>query len=169
MAHPERILTWTGLSIAHPVAFGDALQNDPDQQARSRYFALFTAPHIPETLLTFNDLMLLTAMYGDMPDDRKAEYRAVFSEPEALTSALNWYRMMTASSAGAQPDPIIDAPTLFIWGNNDPSAGRAAVEGQRRYVKGSYEEVELDGDHWLLTSHAGVIVPKIIAHLAGRP
>ncbi len=169
MANPSRILTWTGLSIAHPVAFGEALQTDPDQQARSRYFALFTAPRLPEALFSFNNQSLLMAMYGDMREDQKAEYRAVFSERGALTSALNWYRMMAASLSGPRNNPDISVPTLFIWGNNDASAGRVAVAGQVRFMKGPYEEVELDGDHWLVTSHADVIVPKLLAHLGSHP
>ena len=30
MTHPGKVLTWTGISIAHPTAFGEALRNDPD-------------------------------------------------------------------------------------------------------------------------------------------
>lgn len=166
MSHPERVLSWTGLSIAHPTAFSDALQNDPDQQARSQYFAVFTAPYLPETLLTFNDLGLLMAMYGDMREDQKNEYHAVFAEPGALTAALNWYRMMASGFSDSPLSSDIQTPTLFIWGNDDPSAGRAAVEGQRAFVKGPYKEIELDGDHWLVTSHGELIADALLEHLA---
>jgi pimeloyl-ACP methyl ester carboxylesterase len=169
MRHPDRILSWTGLSIAHPTAFSEALQTDADQQARSQYFTLFTAPYLPETLFTVNDLMVLMGMYGNMLDEQKAEYYAVFSEPGALSSALNWYRMMSTSLAADSGSPEINTPTLFIWGNNDPSAGRAAVEGQEKYMKGSYQEIELDGDHWLVTSHGDQIIPALLSHLQQSP
>jgi pimeloyl-ACP methyl ester carboxylesterase len=165
LSHPSRILSWTGLSIAHPAAFADALQNDPDQQSRSAYFALFTTPLVPEILLTFNGLALLSAAYEGMDQAKSDEYQAVFSEPRALTSALNWYRQMNASRATAQTaDMSVTAPTLFIWGNNDAAVGRGAVEAQRQYMRGDYRVIELDGEHWLMTSHASQIVPEILEH-----
>lgn len=167
MLHPERILSWTAVSIAHPVAFGEALQNDPDQQARSSYFALFTTPYLPEALFTFNNLAMLMGLYADMTPEQQQEYREVFSEPGALTSALNWYRQMGASLADTSSlNPSIDIPTLFIWGNKDESAGRVAVEGQAKYIKGPYRELELDGGHWLMAQHAEAIIPAVLEQLA---
>lgn len=166
LSHPSRVLSWTGLSIAHPAAFGEALENDPDQQSRSSYFALFTKPLVPEILLTFNDLSLLTAAYAGMDKEKIAEYRRVFAEPRALTSALNWYRQMNASLATPTIDDMnITVPTLFIWGNNDAAVGRSAVESQRQYMQGYYRVIELDGEHWLMTSHAQEIVPEVLKHL----
>lgn len=164
--HPQRVLSWTGLSIAHPIAFADALQNDPDQQSRSGYFALFTTPGLPEVLFTFADFTALKAMFAPMPETHLNEYLQVFGEPGALTAALNWYRQMGENLLGVEsPNPIIETPTLFIWGNNDPSAGRVAVEGQEQYMKGPYEFIELDGEHWLMETHAQTIVPAVIKHL----
>lgn len=164
--HTDRVLSWTGLSIAHPSAFADALQNDPDQQARSRYFLLFIMPFIPETLFTFNNLFILNGAYVGMLPSQQEEYRLVFSEPGALTSALNWYRQMGSSFESSQPDDVeISTPTLFIWGNDDPSAGRAAVDAQEKYMKGPYRLLELDGDHWLVTGHSAEIIQAVLEHL----
>jgi len=164
--NPDRVLSWTGLSIAHPSAFADALQNDPDQQARSRYFILFVMPWIPETLFTFNNLVALKAVYTGMLFTQQEEYLSVFAEPRAMTSALNWYRQMGSSFVSAPQESLdINTPTLFIWGNNDPSAGRAAVELQENYMKGPYRVLELDGDHWLVTSHSAEIIQAVLAHL----
>ena len=166
MDHPDRVMSWTGLSIAHPAAFADALQNDPDQQARSGYFTLFTMPLVPEALFTFNDLMVLTGAYSGMRESQIEEYRAVFSEPGALTAALNWYRQMGASFVSSPEVNLeISTPTLFIWGNNDPSAGRVAVDGQEKYLKGYYRRIELDAQHWLVTSHSDEIVQAVLEHL----
>lgn len=167
LEHPDRVLSWTGLSIAHPQAFSDALQNDPDQQARSSYFALFNTPIVPEVLLTFNGLALLNAAYTGMDKDNIAEYLAVFSEPRALSSALNWYRQMgnlTDSIAVAFETSV---PTLFVWGSNDAAVGRAAVLDQAQYMKGPYKVVETDGEHWLMTTHADQIIPQVLEHIGG--
>lgn len=167
LEHPERILTWTGISIAHPTAFGEALANDPDQQSRSSYFLLFTAPWIPETLFTLNNLAVLMSTFAEMRPSQQQEYHGVFSEPGALTAALNWYRQMGVSQESAETiDPYIEVPTLFVWGNNDPSAGPAAVEGQEKYMTGPYTKLEVAGGHWLITSHGNVIIQPLLEHLA---
>lgn len=167
MAQPERILTWTAISIAHPTAFGEALASDQDQQARSSYFLLFTLPWVPETLFTLNGMSVLMATFSDMRPSQQEEYRAVFAEPGALTAALNWYRQMGASQeSGADADPYIGVPSFFIWGNDDPSAGRAAVDGQAKYMIGPYTRLELAGGHWLITSHGNVILQPLLEHLA---
>ena len=166
MQYPQRIESWTALSIAHPAAFSEALENDPDQQSRSSYFALFVTPWLPEVLFSFNDFQMLGGAYSGMLAEQKSEYIALFSEPGALTSALNWYRAMTLSQQGeAHHSSEISTPTMFMWGDHDPTAGRLAVDMQQQYMTGPYREVELDAGHWLMTDQPDVVVGEIIKHI----
>jgi len=163
---PERVLSWTALSIPHPSAFGEALATDPDQQRRSSYFLVFRTPWLPETLFTLNRLWLLrSSVYATTPEDEREEYLRVFAEPGALTSALAWYRAIDRS-IGAAPDtsPQVRVPTLFIWGNRDDAVGRAAVEGQRKYIEGKYREIELDAAHWLMEENGPRIIAETLSH-----
>jgi len=165
--YPERVLSWTGLSIAHPRAFSDALENDPDQSERSGYFLLFQTPWLPETLFSFNDFYALSVAYQDMSEQQRAEYIRVFSEPDALTAALNWYRAINLSiSSWGQFLPEIQTPTLFIWGNNDQAVGRWAVDAQSQYMKGPYHEIELDAGHWLLEDNPDEVIHAIVEHVS---
>ncbi len=166
LSHPDRVMSWTGLSIAHPAAFSDALENDPDQQSRSSYFGLFTMPLVPEVLFTFNNLLASGLFYSAMAPLEQAEYRAVFAEPRALTSALNWYRAMDGGF-GNDPQLINETstPTLFIWGNRDEAVGRTAIQDQKKYMTGFYREIELDAGHWLMSSHADEITRAVLEHL----
>ena len=166
LSHPDRVVSWTGLSIAHPAAFFDALENDSDQQSRSSYFALFTMPLVPEALFTFNNLVVLRGLYSAMAPLEQAEYQTVFAEPRALTSALNWYREMD-ESFGANPQLINETstPTLFIWGNRDEAVGRTAIQDQKKYMTGVYREIELDADHWLMSTHADEVTRAVLEHL----
>lgn len=167
MSHPQQVISWVGLSIAHPVAFMDAVQNDPDQRGKSGYFDLFTAPYLPEALFAFNDFSFLMDAYQDMTPSQQQEYRRVFAEPGALTAALNWYRQMGAAiEEQANVEIEIDTPTLFIWGNRDPYAGRAAVENQINYMRGPYRKLEIDAGHWLLEKNLAQVLPAIVQHLS---
>lgn len=164
---PQQVLSWTALSIAHPAAFTAALENDPDQKARSRYFILFITPWLPETLFSFNDFKLLQLLWQSMSEPQRTEYLKVFSEPGALTAALNWYRAMTITPANAQPPPEqVATPTLFIWGNKDGAVGRVAIDAQQHYMTGPYRKVELDAGHWLLTDQPREVSASVLQHLA---
>lgn len=168
LRNPDRVLTWSSLSIPHPAAFLGALQDDPDQQRRSAYFRLFGTPWLPEVLFTFNGFAGLRAVYADMTPEERDEYLRVFSEPGALTAALNWYRAIPLSRASAADGPTeVTRPTLFFWGNDDPSVGRSSVAAQRPYMKATYREVELDGGHWLVEQHGARVTREILAHWAG--
>ena len=167
LAQPDRVLSWTPLSIAHPAAFGAALQNDADQQSRSSYFTLFVTPGVPETLFTFNDLWLLKSTYGDMRAEKVDEYVSVFSEPGALTAGLNWYRAsFGGDSVGTEvQENDVRVPTLFIWGNQDEAVGRLGTELMSEYMKGPYSIIELNAGHWLLSETPEQVITPIVSHI----
>lgn len=165
MSHPSRILSWTALSIGHSFAFRDAVKNDRDQRRRSLYILLFRWPVIPEWLLAWGRFLVLRkVMYYLMPEAHTREYLAMLAEPGALTAVLNFYRAM-GRPGGLSPDPQVSVPTLFVWGNRDPAAGRTAAVGSARYMTGPYRFVELDAGHWLMETRQQELVPLIVEHI----
>ena len=169
MAKPDRVLSWSALSIAHSFAFGEAVRTDADQRRRSRYFLLFRAPVLPELLLSFNRCQVFRSlMYRWMPADHVEEYLRVFREPGALIAALNWYRAVGRGGTSALP-PNVRIPVLFIWGNRDPAAGRKSVDLQAQYLEGPYERIELDAGHWLLERRTDVVIDAVLGHVERNP
>jgi pimeloyl-ACP methyl ester carboxylesterase len=170
LTKPERVLTWSALSIPHPAAFVAALQGDSDQQRRSSYFRFFATPWLPEAFFTFNRLAVMRSeIYGPMEPAERDEYLRVFAEPGALTAALNYYRALPLSreaTAGRSAD--VKLPTLFIWGSADPAVGRSSVEVQRRFMKGPFREVELGAGHWLMEEQGPRVITEVLAHWSGR-
>ncbi len=171
MADAERVQSWTSLSIPHLVAYGEAMQTDPDQQDRSAYIGFFQLPWLPETLLTFNGLnMLRTGVYADHPPSVLAEYLDVFAEPGALRAALNWYRAggLDQPRGADAPDPILKLPVLFVWGTEDPVVGDKALALQRNYFEGPFREVPLETGHWLLQTEPQAVTAAVLQHLQHR-
>ncbi len=164
IGQPVPLLSYTSLSIPHVAAFADALDQDPDQQRRSRYMMLFRTPWLPEVLFTFNRLALMNAaMYGSMSQAQRDEYNTVFAEPGALTGALNWYR--ANNSFATAPMPPVTVPVLFIWGNQDPAVGAAGVAAQHKYITGPFESHELDAGHWLMEEATDEVAAIVLAFL----
>ena len=162
-AHPERLKTYTALSIPHIASFGKALAEDPDQQSRSAYMGFFQLPFLPESIFAMDDFSVLRGLYEEHPAEELEEYLTVFGEPGALTAALNWYR--AAPTASMQVGKV-STPILFIWGNQDPAVGRAAVEAQGDLIDGPLTEMELDTGHWLMATARDEVVAAVLAHIA---
>ncbi|MEM7221043.1 MAG: alpha/beta hydrolase [Pseudomonadota bacterium] len=171
LANPDRIASWGALSIPHIVAFGRALSEDPVQRERSSYFGFFALPWIPERFMLRDNFDGFRATLGEHPASHLDEYQAIFSEPGALTAALNWYRAGTGDLDGNEPQgsPNVSIPTLFIWGNEDMAVSPWSVDAQREYMLGPFEELELDTGHWLLETATEEVVPKLMAHFAAHP
>jgi pimeloyl-ACP methyl ester carboxylesterase len=166
--YPERVNSWTAMSVPHMDAFRSALADDPDQQQRSQYIAFFRKPEKPEKTFTANNLELLRALWLSMPEEQVEEYVTLFSQPGALTAALNWYRANSfGSEQGYQGDLIgpVSHPTLLIWGNHDIAVGRVAVERTEQYMKGPYRLAELNAGHWLIQEEPERVYNEILGHL----
>lgn len=166
--YPERVHSWTAMSVPHMDAFRSALADDPDQQTRSQYIAFFRKPELPEKVLTANDLESLCTLWASIPREQVEEYVTVFSKPSALRAVLNWYRANSFGLEDGYQGPMfgpVSNPTLLIWGNRDIAIGRAAVERTKQYMKGPYRLVELDAGHWLIQEEPDRVHDEILGHL----
>ncbi len=156
----ERLLTWSALSVGHPAAFVDTIENDPDQRSRSSYIGLFLQPGgRAEQVLAEDGYRRLRRMYqvGPRPDavpehDVDAFVRGM-SRPGRLTAALSYYRANLGPEAPRAFPPAprpVTTPTQLIWGDQDPALGPAPTRLTGRYVAGDYRLEVLEGaGHWL--------------------
>jgi pimeloyl-ACP methyl ester carboxylesterase len=166
MTRPERVLSWSALSIPHSVSFVEAVQSDPVQRRKSAYILFLRTRRLAEAVLGWGRLRVFRrVMYRYMPDAHAAEYLKIFSEPGALTAILNWYRAM-GKGPSLNATPGIGLPVLFAWGNRDPAVSRRAVEDQARFMLGPYTYLELDAGHWLLERRTGEVVRAVMQHIA---
>ena len=170
--YPERVHSWTAMSVPHIDAFISAIADDADQQQRSQYIAFLKSPEQPEETLTNNNLEPLRNLWSPMPEEKVKEYTAVFSQPGALTAALNWYRANSFGLEQEQQGQIVGPvshPTLLIWGNQDIAVGRTSLERTEQYMKGPYRLVELDAGHCLIQDEPERSYNEILAHLKSNP
>jgi len=131
--HPDVVKSLTILNACHLEAFKKLILelHDFNQMISSYYIAYFQVPILTERAISKNDFLGLRTVFKDSTGlDRKTfskDYiqRSVhsFSQPEVLTSALNYYRAIpfdTYSSfiSGVKTNKIT-SPTLVIWGKKD--------------------------------------------------
>jgi pimeloyl-ACP methyl ester carboxylesterase len=168
---PERVVSWTALSIPHPASYGRAYRDEPEQQKRSEYITFFEEPGVAEAAMAANDFAMLRGIWTASSPEEVAEYMSVFTVPGALTAALNWYR----ASFGLNPqqglggEEKVATPTLVVWGNQDQAVGRSTTLTTADYMTGYYKFVEMDAGHWLIQEKPDDIAREVMAHLEAYP
>lgn len=167
--HPDKILSWTALSIPHYQAFGEAVVNDGEQKRMSRYMKDFQWPLLPEFGIRKKDFALFRSLWRDIPGEQVEQYLAIFRDRGALTAALNYYRAnygLLRSAAERKILGDIPTPTLFVWGKKDLAVGATGVEKGHAYLKGYYKFLALDAGHWLIHTQYAELQAAILEHLA---
>jgi pimeloyl-ACP methyl ester carboxylesterase len=175
--HPEMTKTLTVLSVGHPAAVAAAVAEDEDQRRRSRYIVLFLQEGKAEHVLGADDLRELRAMFA-LPPNPDAVPRTVvdhfarsLSRPGRLTAALNYYRanFSDGRSWRAQAQAVrVTAPTVLLWGDQDPALGRRSAETTFEHVEGPFKLEVLQGaGHWLQFERADEVSRSLTR--AGKP
>ena len=139
LRRPEVLERLVILNAPHPSAFAREIRM-PAQMLRSSYIAFFQVPGVPEAMLSARSFSALkwilrsaSERTGAFTDADLERYAAAFARPGALTGALAYYRATARRAVGAakQSDVLprqggrrtVTAPTLVIWGRNDPALG----------------------------------------------
>lgn len=183
--HPECLEKLVIINAPHPALFERELNRSPAQQAASQYMLLFRSPKAEATLAANNYAFLVDAVLtrglkkGHFTEDDRQAYLAAWSQPDALTGSLNWYR-----AAGIGPPTKADAearsfepsagpskvkvPTLVIWGERDQALVKENLEGLEEYVPDLTVRRIADGTHWVIHEQPTLVAAHIREFLA-RP
>jgi pimeloyl-ACP methyl ester carboxylesterase len=87
---------------------------------------------------------------------------------EALEAALAWYR--AAGTLSEIDAAIVTVPTMYLWGEDDASVGRAAAEGTAAFVTADYAFHPLAGvGHFATDQEPEVVTELLLAHLRAHP
>jgi pimeloyl-ACP methyl ester carboxylesterase len=158
-AHPEMTKSLTALSVGHPAAMAEASRTSEDQRERSRYIGLFMMEGKAEQVLSEDDFRRLRAMFGLGPNPDAVPRGAIdhfarsIARPGRLSAALNYYRANLSPGTGWSTfarTANVGAPTVLVWGDQDPAVGRSQAEGTAAHVTGKFRLEVLEGaGHWL--------------------
>jgi len=144
------------LNVPHPACFAEAIRTSSAQRKKSWYMAFFQIPWLPERLLLAADARgIRNAFLGSAVHKANftaqdlAVYARAAQRPGAMTGMLNWYRASFRSKALERDWPVIDTPTLIIWGVQDIALDPVCLDGTDRYVRDlTIDRIE-DASHWV--------------------
>jgi pimeloyl-ACP methyl ester carboxylesterase len=164
--YPERVNSWTALSIPHMAAFEWAKKNDKDQRDKSWYMSFFQIPLVPEVLLGFAVGGKRPSLWQFSSEAEVADYLTVFGEFAGRKATIDWYR---ANKELPVQYGDVSLPTVLIWGNKDIAIGRAGIERTKQYMKGDYSLIELDAGHTLVQEQFERVDREILNHIQRYP
>ncbi len=143
------------LNIPHPAKFAEGLRN-PQQLLRSWYILFFQLPFVPEWILQFNGYEAIAKAFSAMAVHPSAfseadlkVYQNAAAKPGALTAMLNYYRSNFNPDLLLRHWPVLQVPTLMIWGENDVALGKELTYGTEAYVENFQIHYIPNCSHWV--------------------
>ena len=82
--------------------------------------------------------------------------------------SLHWYRAAPGSDSGllGANVPIVDVPTLYLWGDRDATVGSFAAEATRDFVSADFRfEVIAGSGHFLTDQSAAPVTAALLQHI----
>jgi pimeloyl-ACP methyl ester carboxylesterase len=155
VTHPEKLHKLTVMNVPHPAVMQKFLRRDFDQMRRSWYVGYFQIPWLPEKIFKSNDYRELvrgvrrTAKKGSFTDEDMQKYKEAWSQPDALTSMLNWYRAIVQHPPKIPEDVRVKVRTLMMWGMKDFALSHRMARPSMDYCDEGNLILFPEATHWI--------------------
>jgi pimeloyl-ACP methyl ester carboxylesterase len=181
--HPEMTEAVIVANAPHFGPFERELRK-PRQMMRSWYMLFFQLPFLPEWTIRAGDYRVIERMFeqradsGSIAADEIQAYKDAIGTPGALTAALNYYRsafrgrlksLLGREESTEDGWPVIEAPTLLIWGTNDVALGVETTRGTEEWVPNLRIEYLQGASHWVQQERAEDVSRLMVDFLNGLP
>lgn len=165
--YPEMVMKLIILNIPHPSVFSDYILRSPSQLLKSGYIFFFQLPRLPELMLSINDFQTLKGLFTSrstgigrkgcwLTSEDMEAYLYAFSQPGALTGAINYYRNIFSFLPLRQQD--VKSPVLLLWGERDAFLEQDMAEACRLYIKNHFRLNIISGaSHWLQQDQPDIV------------
>lgn len=131
------------MNVPHPAVFARVMRTSWRQRLRSWYAAFFQIPSLPEWMMTRDGARAVGEAFTNMAVDKSRfppevteVFRAAALKPGAMKAMIDYYRanrdLIGHYRGGA---PVIEVPTLMVWGEEDAAIGIEASEGYEGLVR----------------------------------
>lgn len=172
--HPEVVKKLVILNSPHPQMFAKAMAKFK-QVRKVWYMLFFQLPFLPELLIKINLKAALRFIMQKKARNKSAitdadidQYVAALRKPHAIASALNYYRaaFRNRKKETSLKGKKIDAPTLLLWGLNDPVLGKDLTEGMDPLFNTTCEVHYLKNcSHWVNEEQPEEVSKELLAFL----
>jgi len=165
-------------NVPHPGPLLKVLRSGFAQIRKSWYMLFFQIPRLPEFLLGLRGARAIGEMLrrsssnvAMFPPEVTDVYRQNARQPGALTAMLNYYRALLRGrkAVAARGMPVIEVPTLMIWGEDDVALTKASTYGTEQYVRDFRIRYLPRVSHWVQQEAPEQVNAMIRAFLENQP
>ena len=131
------------MNVPHPGLMMSKMGGNWAQLKKSWYMFFFQLPGLPELMMTADRARATRQAVYNMAVDKTHftpdvldRYARDALRPGAMRGMVNWYR--AAFQIGGKmrgPWPVIETPTLIVWGEEDAALGVELLDGTEQYVR----------------------------------
>jgi pimeloyl-ACP methyl ester carboxylesterase len=172
--YPQRIEKLVILNLPHPEVARHHFSHSLRQMGRSSYGLFFQLPWLPEAISRWGrwraaeKAMVGSSRPGTFSQSDLAVYRRAWEQPRAFSSMVNWYRAALRHRPARLARPLIEVPTLLIWGAQDAFLGREMAEPSIEMCRDGQLVMFEEATHWLHHEEPE-LVNDFILDFQGRP
>jgi pimeloyl-ACP methyl ester carboxylesterase len=109
----------------------------------------------------------------NFPDEVVGVYARNADQPGALTAMINYYRALVRGGGAKRQSrigyPIIEVPTLMVWGEDDVALTKETTYGTEEVVRDLTIRYLPRVSHWVQQEAPEVVNAMLKAFLAGEP
>jgi pimeloyl-ACP methyl ester carboxylesterase len=150
--HPERLSRVVAINAPHPAIWRRAMDHDPEQRKLSGYVKAFAVPYLPELMVRAGNYKALVGALRESlrpPSDEEISlYRTAWSQPGALTAAINYYRALLRRRFQMPRAASLATPTHIIWGAKDKYSLPRFAEASRDLCREGQLTLLPKATHW---------------------
>jgi epoxide hydrolase 4 len=165
------------MNVPHPACMRRELRR-LRQLSKSWYIFFFQIPWLPERLLrarrakAIGDAFTRSAVDPSrFPDAVTDVYREAALRPGAMRSMVNYYRaaLRGGRAAASEELPVIQTPTLMIWGLEDVALSKETTDGTDEHVADLTVRFLPGVSHWVQQEAPETVNAMLLAWLDGAP
>lgn len=168
------------MNVPHPGPMARELRSNPQQRRRSWYALFFQLPVLPEKLLARAGARRIREIFesgtvhpGRVPPEDAEVFARNAAQPGALKAMIDYYRALGLGGGGRRQQrlglPMIDVPTLMLWGVQDVALTEACTWGTGDWVSALTLRYLPQASHWVQQDEPEQVNAMLDAFLAGRP
>lgn len=148
---------------------------------RMWYVFFLQIPWLPERMFALGNYRMIEqtfrgAMVGRperFPDEVIQVYKDAMALPGARTATINYYRGILrgggAKRMAARGFPVIETPTLMVWGQEDPILVPATIDDADRWIKDVTRRFIPGVGHWVQQEAPETVNEMLTAWLQDQP
>ncbi len=165
-------------NVPHPGAMRKNMSFE--QLRKSWYILFFQIPGLPEYLLGRDDARAIgemirsSANHPDLfPDEVLEVYARNAAQPGALTAMINYYRALVRGGGARRQQklgfPVVQTPTLMVWGEDDVALTKESTYGTDEFVADLTIRYLPRVSHWVQQDAPEAVNAMMAAFLEARP